>query len=207
MLEQEESFKTKIILASASPRRKEIFERLGLDFKVMAAEDCVEQRSGDPARIVEENSIAKARDVLGRIGSRKDRYLVSGFDTIVNLKRRILGKPSDIEEAYSFISSLSGKVHRVISGVCIIDSMTGRCESDTEITEVRFRNIEPEEIRTYLAREDVLDKAGAYNIGGAGALLAEKINGCFFNVMGVPVFKFVDLLKRFNYKILDQSKE
>jgi len=207
MLEQEEGFKTKIILASASPRRKEIFERLRLDFEVIAAEGYVEQKSGDPARIVEENSIAKAHNVLGRISSRRDRYLVSGFDTIVNLKRRILGKPSDIEEAYSFISSLSGKVHRVISGICIIDSITGRCESDIEITEVRFKKLEPEEIRGYLEREDVLDKAGAYNIGGAGALLVEKINGCFFNVIGVPVFKFADLLERFNYKILDQSKE
>jgi septum formation protein len=207
MLEQEEGFKTKIILASASPRRREIFEHLGLDFEVMAAESCVEQKSGDPARIVKENSIAKARDVLGRIGNRRDRYLVSGFDTIVNLKRRILGKPSNIEEAYFFISSLSGKVHRVISGVCIIDSMTGRCESDIEVTEVRFKKLGPEEIRGYLAREDVLDKAGAYNIGGAGALLVEKINGCFFNIIGVPVYKFVYLLERFNYKILDQSKE
>lgn len=207
MLEQEEGFKTKIILASASPRRREIFEHLWLDFEVIAAEGYVEQKSGDPARIVEENSIAKARYVLGKIGNRRDRYLVSGFDTIVNLEGRVLGKPSDIEEAYSFISNLSGKVHKVISGICIIDSITGRCESDTEVTEVKFRSMKPEEIRTYLMREDVLDKAGAYNIGGAGALLVEKINGCFFNVIGVPVFKFVDLLKRFNYKILDQSKE
>ena len=207
MLEQEEGLKTKIILASASPRRKEIFEYLGLDFEIMIPENCVEEKYGDPSGVVEKNSIAKAQDVLRRIRHRNDRYLISGFDTIICLKRMILGKPSDIEEAYSFINILSGKVHRVISGICIIDSITGRHEFSIEITEVKFKNIEPERIRSYLQREDVLDKAGAYNIGGAGALLVEKINGCFFNIMGVPVFRFIDLLERFDYKILDQSKE
>ncbi|MCD4669103.1 MAG: Maf family protein [Actinomycetia bacterium] len=178
MLGQEEGHKTKIILASTSPRRREIFEHLGLDFEIMIPEGCVEQKSGDPVRLVKRNSIAKARDVLKRIGDRKGRYLISGFDTIVSFKRKILGKPSDTEEAYSFISFLSGKVHRVISGVCIIDSITGRYESDIEITEVKFRSIGPEEIRSYLAGEDVLDKAGAYNISSTGALLVEKINGC-----------------------------
>lgn len=207
MLGQEEGHKTKIILASTSPRRREIFERLGLDFEIMIPEGCVEQKNGDPVRLVERNSIAKAQNVLKKIGDRKGRYLISGFDTIVSLKRRILGKPLNIEEAYSFIDFLSGKVHRVISGICIIDSKTGRYESDTEITEVKFRSMEPEEIKKYLAREDVMDKAGAYNIDGAGALLVEKINGCFFNAAGVPVFKFIDLLKKFDYKILDLSKE
>lgn len=207
MLGQEEGRKTKIILASASPRRREIFERMGLDFEIMIPEGCVEQKSGDPVRLAERNSIAKAQDVLKKIGDRKGRYLISGFDTIVSFKRRILGKPLNIEEAYSFIDFLSGKVHRVISGICIVDSVTGRYESDTGITEVKFRSMEPEDIKSYLAREDVMDKAGAYNIGGAGALLVEKINGCFFNVAGVPVFKFIDLLKKFDYKILDLSKE
>ena len=207
MLVQEEGHKTKIILASASPRRREIFERMGLDFEIMIPEGCVEQKSGDPARLVERNSIAKAQDVLKKIRDCKSRYLISSFDTVVSLKRKILGKPINIEEAYSFIDFLSGKVHRVISGICIADSITGRYESDIEITEVKFRSIEPEEIKSYLAREDVMDKAGAYNIGGAGALLIEKINGCFFNVAGVPVFKFIDLLKKFDYKILDLSKE
>jgi len=207
MLGQKEGFKTKIILASASPRRKEIFEHLGLDFEIMPAEGCVEEETGDPLKIAEKNSIAKARNVLEKISSRRDRYLVSGFDTIVNLKRMILGKPSDIEEAYSFISSLSGKIHRVISGICIIDSKTGRCESDTEITEVRFKKLGQEEIKSYIAREDTLDKAGAYNIAEAGALLVERINGCFFNIVGVPIFKYSALLEKFNYKILDQSKE
>lgn len=207
MLGQEEGRKTKIILASASPRRREIFERMGLDFEIMIPEGCVEQKSGDPVRLAERNSIAKAQDVLKKIGDRKGRYLISGFDTIVSFKRRILGKPLNIEEAYSFIDFLSGKVHRVISGICIVDSVTGRYESDIGITEVKFRSMEPEDIKSYLAREDVMDKAGAYNIGGAGALLVEKINGCFFNVAGVPVFKFIDLLKKFDYKILDLSKE
>jgi septum formation protein len=204
---QGEEPKIKIILASASPRRKEIFENLGFNFEVLFPEDYVEERHGDPVRIVLRNSIEKARDVLGRCRRPGYRYLVCSFDTVVYYKDRIFGKPGDIDQAYSFISMLSGRVHRVVSGVCIIDSKTGRFESDTEVTEVRFRELSGGEIRDYLARENVLDKAGAYNIGGPGALLVERIEGCFFNVMGVPVFKFIDLLKKFDYKILDHSKE
>jgi septum formation protein len=204
---QGEEPKIKIILASASPRRKKIFENLGFDFEVLFPEKHVEEVQGNPIRITVRNSIEKARSVLGRCRSRDYRYLVCGFDTVVYYKNRVFGKPSDPDQAYHFISMLSGRVHRVVSGACIIDSETGRLETDSEVTEVRFRKLGRAEIDYYISRENVLDKAGAYNIDGAGALLVERIEGCFFNVMGVPVFKFINLLRKFDFKILNHSKE
>ena len=205
--QEEEGLKTKILLASASPRRKQIFRDLGLDFEVALPDGSLEQKKGDPVRVAVENSVIKVRNVLENIRDGKTRYLISGFDTILYFKNKIFGKPLDTDEAFYFISTLSGKVHRIITGICIIDSITGRLVTGKEITKVGFRNLEPDEIRNYLAKESVLDKAGAYNIAGPGALLVEKVQGCLFNVIGVPVFKYMDLLERFDYKILYHSKE
>ena len=207
MFQQEEGLKTKILLASASPRRKGIFRDLGLDFEVAIPDGSLERKNGDPARIAVENSILKARNVLKDIRTRKWRYLVSGFDTIISSGKKIFGKPSDIEEAYSFIDAFSGKTHRVITGICVLDSVSGKYITDREISKVRFRNLKPDEIRNYLVREFVLDKAGAYNIAGPGALPVDKVQGCMFNIIGVPVFKYIGLLERFDYKILYHSKE
>lgn len=200
---QEEGLKTKIILASASPRRRDIFRDLGLDFKVVEPEGCREEMvNGHPVGVALTNSIKKARDALKTVHRGKVRYLVSGFDTIVYLGKRIFGKPGDLEEARSFIETLSGKVHRVVTGMCVIDSTTGKWATGREISRVRFSNLEPFEIRHYLESEYVLDKAGAYNIAGPGALLVREVKGSVFNIIGVPVFKYISLLKKFDYKIL-----
>jgi len=164
-------------------------------------------KGSDPVRTVIENSIIKARDVLRGISDRETRYLVSSFDTVVVLGNRILGKPSDIEEAYSFIETLSGKVHRVITGICVMESVSGIYVTGREISKVRFRELTSDEIKNYLKMEFVLDKAGAYNIAGPGAMLVEKVKGCLFNIIGLPVFKYFSLLERFDYKTLYHSKE
>lgn len=211
MLEQEEGLSTKIILASASPRRKQIFEIMGLDFETIIPVDCHEESGGDPYETVKSNSIAKVDNVFKGLRSRKSkvytgkkdpRFLISGFDTIVSVNNRILGKPSDQAEAYEFISMLAGKMHKVISGVCVLDCSTGKSGSSSGTTEVWFRELTESEIGNYISQNDVLDKAGAYNITGPGMMLVEKINGCFYNVAGIPVFKYIGLLKSFNYKIL-----
>jgi septum formation protein len=204
---QGEELKIKIILASASPRRKKIFENLGFDFEVLFPQEHVEERYGNPISVAVKNSIEKARSVFSRCRSGEGRYLICSFDTVVCYKNQIFGKPSNLEQAYRFISVLSGRIHRVVSGVCIMDGETGRFESGSEVTEVRFRKLDREEIDYYISLENVLDKAGAYNIDGAGALLVERINGCFFNVMGVPVFRFIEILRKFDFKILERSKE
>lgn len=211
MLGQEKGHKTKIILASASPRRKQVLETMGLEFEVIFPVDCREECQGDPYSMVIRNSISKAKNVFSGQGSarpelfsgNKDfRFLISSFDTIVSVGNRILGKPSGPEEAYEYISLLSGRVHRVISGVCVLDSITGKYECSSGTTQVWFRDLAGSEISNYILRGDVIDKAGAYNINGPGSVLVEKIKGCFFNVAGVPVFEYIGLLEKFNYKIL-----
>ena len=211
MLGQEEGHKTKIILASASPRRKQVFETMGLEFEVIVPVDCREEGQGSPYSIVCRNSISKAKNVFGGQGSRrlelfsgnKDfRFLISSFDTIVSIGNRILGKPSGPEEAYEYISLLSGRAHRVISGVCVLDSSTGKYKCSSGTTQVWFRDLTGSEVENYISHYDVMDKAGAYNINGPGSVLVEKIKGCFFNIAGVPVSEYIGLLKKFNYKIL-----
>jgi len=202
MSRQEEGLKTEIILASASPRRRDIFSSLGLDFKVVEPKRCREKVEGDPVNMAVANSILKVEEAAVAVRGGKVRYLVSGFDTIVYRGKSIFGKPRDTEEAYSFIEALSGKTHSVVTGICIRDSVTGKQLTGSEVSRVSFKDLEPLEIEEYLSREYVLDKAGAYNISGPGALLVKKLKGCLFNVIGVPVFKYISLLEEFDYNIL-----
>jgi len=212
---EEEDHKKKIILASASPRRREILKLLKLDFEVIEPEGYEEKQLRNPYRTVTYNSINKARNVYNYIkeyGSRSkkpdgaEQFLIAGFDTIISLGRRYLGKPADNGEAIEFLNILSGKVHRVISGVCVLDSISGKFYSDTESTRVKFRKLTTKEIERYIDKEDALDKAGAYNIFGRGSLLVEKIDGCFYNVAGLPVVKFANLLKKFEFKVIGKLR-
>jgi len=209
---EEGGFKKKLILASASPRRKKVLELLKLDFEVIKPEDFEEERLKDPYRTVVQNSIAKARSVYNYLKKREHGgesksypggFLIAGFDTIIYINRRILGKPSGMEEAIGFLKVLSGKIHLAISGVCIMDSVSGKYIYDTETTRVKFRKITMAEIEKYVNKEVVTDKAGAYDVSGYGSLLVEKINGCFFNIAGFPVSRFVDLLGKSGFNVID----
>ncbi len=211
---EEEDHRKKIILASTSPRRKEILELLDLDFRVLEPGGFKEKQEGDLLEVVIHNSICKARDVYGSIKSKESGktggtggYLIAGFDTVVFINNRVYGKPADREEAYRFIKMFSGKTHRVVSGVCIFDSISGRYVTGSEATKVKFRDMGDADIRDYVSREHTLDKAGGYNINGFGAILVEKISGCFFNAAGLPVYRFISLLEKFNYKVLSEVKE
>ncbi len=208
---EEEGHRKKIILASASLRRKEILKLLKLDFKVIEPKDCEERQFKNPYKTVIQNSIIKAKNVYNYIKehSLKEQdvyygkgFLIAGFDTIIYMNRRYMGKPASVKKAIEFLNILSGRVHRVISGVCVLDSVSGKYRFNTETTKVRFRKLTVEEIKAYVGKEDVLDKAGAYNIFGFGSLLVEKIYGCFFNVAGLPVIKFIDLLRDFEFSVI-----
>lgn len=208
---KQERFKKRIILASASPRRSEILKILKIDYKVVKPEGCREVLFKDPYKTVISNSIIKAKNVYNNIkkdlperngSDYKDGFLIAGFDTVVYFKRQCFGKPESIEEAEKFLLVLSGSVHKVISGVCVLEGISGECRFDTETTRVKFRRLKPKEIKAYLDKEEVLDKAGAYNIFGPGSLLVEKVSGCFFNAAGLPVIKFVDLLEGFGFKVI-----
>jgi len=201
----------KIILASASPRRRKVLKLLKLDFEVIKPGGFTEVQFKDPYVMVVQNSIIKAKSAYNYIKEKKFKkgvqdypagFLIAGFDTVVYTGKRILGKPVNKDQAARFLSILSGKVHKVISGICIFDGFSGKYDCDTESTDVKFRKLTEEEIRSYLEKEDVLDKAGAYNVSGYGSLLIERINGCFYNIVGLPVNKFVDMLREFDFDVI-----
>jgi len=206
-LEEEEANNPErvIILASSSPRRKRILEQLDIDFDVMKPVGAAEKNFKDPYKTVKYNSSLKAKFIYNHviINSLKHKSsIIAGFDTVVFFRDKYLGKPSSHNEAFDYIKLLSGNVHSVITGLTIIDILSKKTFTDSETTEVRFRKLKDREIESYLKIESVYDKAGAYDISGLGSMLVEKINGCFFNVAGLPVFRFIKLLEKVNYKIL-----
>jgi MAF protein len=201
----QDNISRKIILASGSPRRKKILENLKIVFDVIKPSGTVEKFFKNPRKTVVYNSSIKAQFVYNHVIMNNSGYgncIVAGFDTIVYFDGRHLGKPADIGQAFGFLETLSGNIHRVITGVSVIECRTGRIISGSETTLVKFRSLSSGQIDNYLSVEDVSDKAGAYDISGYGAVLVEKINGCFYNVAGLPVFRFFELLERFDYKIL-----
>jgi septum formation protein len=173
-----------IILASGSPRRKELLARLGLTFSVVPAQ--IEENistSQLPQELTQEIAFQKARYVSKRI----KKGLIIGADTIVVLEDHLLGKPVNEEDAFNKLSLLNGKRHEVITGLCVIDATSGDVQMEAEITRVYFRKITDNEIRGYIASGECMDKAGAYAIQGRGAIFVDRIEGCYYNVVGLPL--------------------
>jgi len=181
-----------LILASTSPRRKEILKLSGYDFTVISP-DCEESiPETTPEEYVVELSRRKARAA----GVISEHAVVIGADTVVYLDR-ILGKPSDEESARLMLRKLSGKVHTVYTGVTVMDSDTNYIRSFYEATEVEFYALTEEEIDAYIRTGKPMDKAGAYGIQGRGAVLVKRINGDYYNVVGLPLAHLVQVLKEF----------
>ena len=129
--------------------------------------------------------------------------IVIGADTVVVLDGEILGKPSDASEALSMLTKLSGKPHRVITGLAVIDTVSGKKHVEYETTLVYFKNLDKDEINAYIDCGEYSDKAGSYAIQGKGSLLVEKIEGCYFNVVGLPISRLNSILRRhFDLKLL-----
>lgn len=189
-----------IILASASPRRKELLQQVGIPFVVQPSE--VDETGilleGSPESKVEKLAYEKAADVAARNTS----GLVLGADTIVEYENEIFGKPVDKEDAFRMLSILQGKKHSVITGIALIDCSTGICQKSHEITGVTFAKLTDSEIEAYIATGEPYDKAGAYAIQGVGALLVEGINGCYSNVVGLPIMRLRKMLKKFGVSLL-----
>ena len=180
-----------IILASQSPRRKELMGQIGLKFKVVSPNvDEHVEGNPSPAQLVEELSLRKAQAVARQAG---EDELIIAADTVVALEGVVLGKPKTERDAFSMLSALSGNRHYVYTGVTIIQG--GRTETQHEVTTVTFRELEPDEISHYIATGEPMDKAGAYGIQGYGALLVEGIRGDYYNVMGLPVCRLGGLLR------------
>jgi len=188
-----------IILASASPRRRELLERMGIDeFEIVVSDADESLEEGlPPSAQVEALSQRKAAAVAAEA---EPGSLVIAADTVVALEGTILGKPADEEDAFRMLSALSGVRHQVYTGVTVMrdDVVLTR----HEVTSVEFRSLEPEEVELYIATGECMDKAGAYGIQGYGALLVEGINGDYYNVMGLPVALLSQMLKEFGVDCL-----
>ena len=168
----------KIILASASPRRKELLEQIGLEFSIMPSYAKETYKETRPDKIVEELSALKAIDVADRLD---DSYIVIGADTIVVADEKILGKPKDEKDAFLMLESLQGKTHQVYSGVTLVVS-----HGDKKIIK-RFHEKTKEQIKAYIATGEPMDKAGAYAIQGFFAQYIKGIVGDYYNVVGLPL--------------------
>ena len=179
--------KSKIILASKSPRRTEILSMIGIDFKVIPS-DIKEEVNGR----VPKNKIAEflSRKKAEKISIRHPNDIIIGADTIIILKGEIFGKPKHKEESKEMLKALSGNSHKVITGVTIMNKSMGAIKTFSEITEVIVRKIPINQIEYYINNFNTLDKAGSYGIQEWFSIWIEKINGCYYNVMGLPASKF-----------------
>lgn len=188
-----------IILASQSPRRRELLERVGLkEFQVISPDVDERVEPGlSPAGMVEELSLRKARAAADKTGP---DGLIIAADTVVALDGAVLGKPRDREDAFAMLSALSGREHRVYTGVSVLRG--DRAVTEHEETAVCFRELAPVEIWGYIATGEPMDKAGAYGIQGVGALLVRGIRGDYCNVVGLPVFRLGRMLARFGVEPL-----
>lgn len=187
----------KIVLASSSPRRRELLKTAGLDFEI-DVEGVEEIVQGD---CVEEIVCSLAEQKCSPVALRRPNDCVIGADTVVALNDKILGKPKDREDAKSMLRALSGNEHAVYTGVCI--AANGKKNIFCEETKVRFFDLTDEEIEKYVATNEPMDKAGAYGIQGYGCTLVEGIDGDYFNVVGLPVAKTVRAIRA----IIENCKE
>ncbi len=204
-----ESMKKRIILGSASPRRRELLEQIGLEFEIVVSDAREHYKSTRPEDIVRELALMKAEHVAKEVERReKERaeqasipgldtgeahlrnVVILGADTIVVLDGQILGKPSDEEAAFSMLKSLQGRMHQVYTGVAVLNfdgSGSLRTISHAEETKVYVHEMTDEEIRRYIAAGESMDKAGAYGVQGRFAAFIDRIEGDYYNVVGLPV--------------------
>ena len=193
-----------IILASNSPRRRELLERIGITDFTVAAQDVDEsvEPGLSPADTVERLSLRKARAAARKFSP--DDMIIAA-DTVVALDGDVLGKPRDGDHAFAMLSALSGRENRVYTGVTVLRG--DKAVTQHEETAVTFRELSPDEIRGYIATGEPMDKAGAYGIQGVGALLVSGIRGDYSNVMGLPVFRLGRILSGFGLDLLQRSAE
>jgi len=188
-----------IILASGSPRRKALLEQVGLDFIVetRTQEEALDANM-DPQTLACRISLQKANSVAGFY---PDAVIIAA-DTFGVIDGKIIGKPHSPEEAVEMLTLLSGRSHSVITGYTVRDTGTGKTVSRSVETLVYVKSLTSSEIEAYVKSGEPLDKAGAYAIQGLGALLIEKIEGDYFNVMGLPLFSLAATLKEFGISLL-----
>ena len=195
---ESDTVKRKIILASASPRRRELLAQIGAEFEVRVSDKEEIYRSHRPEEIVKELALMKAENA-GAENSELRNIIVIGADTVVVLDGQILGKPKDEEDAADMLSRLQGRAHEVYTGTAILDyDEEGRRSVVNQAvrTEVHVHAMEEAEIRRYIATGEPMDKAGAYGIQGRFAAFIDQIEGDYYNVVGLPVSSMYQELKK-----------
>ncbi len=180
-----------LVLASTSPRRASLLRQLEIAFEVVDPGDVENSESSDPIMHVRENALKKVEAVSARY---PDRIVVAA-DTIVVLDGRIIEKPKDADDAKRMLLVLSGRIHTVISAVAVVIKEKSLCDIQTEETKVSMRRLGEDEIDAYVATGEPMDKAGAYAAQGIGAVTIEGVEGCFYNVVGLPLSLLHDMLK------------
>jgi len=184
----------KIILASNSPRRRELLTQIGLSFTVSPAD--ADERVM-PGESPEAYAVRVALDKARIAADRAREGLVIAADTIVVVGDSVLGKPADARDAEDMLALLAGKEHRVITALAVMDAGTARSVTRTSVTKVWFRDLTTREIEAYVATGEPMDKAGAYGIQERGALLVDRIEGCYSNVVGLPLSLLGEMLREF----------
>ncbi|HZJ18224.1 MAG TPA: Maf family protein [Patescibacteria group bacterium] len=193
----------KIILASKSPRRKQLLESIKLKFEVVVSdfnESLIKEK--DPRKLVEEISKQKAKTVAGKY---KDAMIIAA-DTTVVLDKKIIGKPTSIDNAREILQKLSGRGHKVITGFTILDAKTKKSVTKSVASRVYFKKLTKKEIEAYIKTGEPMDKAGAYGVQDKAGAFIEKIEGDFFNVVGLPIFSVCKTLLEFGINITSHWK-
>jgi septum formation protein len=189
----------KIILASSSPRRKQILEQVGLKFTVEVSDYEENPIPGmSPSKFVETLSLGKAKAVA----KNHNDAIIIGADTAVFIDNKILGKPKTKEEAREMLNKLSGETHSVFTGFTVIDTKNNKIITDHIETKIKFKNLSDEEIAGYIKTGEPMDKAGAYGVQDRGALFVEYIEGDYANITGLPIVKIFEILKTLGIDIL-----
>jgi septum formation protein len=186
--------KIPVYLASKSPRRRNLLKLLNLEFESFSVDSAEELMDGEhPIKTVKRLSLEK----LDLAKERVEKGIIITADTIVVLDKKIIGKPKNKKDAMKILKYLSGKTHTVYTGFSIYNSVTGQQYTDYEKTKVTFRDLDEKEIKDYIETGSPMDKAGAYGIqDDFGAVFVKKINGCYYNVVGLPLAKVYNILKR-----------
>lgn len=184
----------RIILASNSPRRKELLAQIGLTFTVVPADI---DETALPGESPKDYAVRVALDKARMVAKREGEGIVIAADTIVVVGDAILGKPRDAADARRMLTELSGRVHEVVTGIALMDAAIGRSAVRTSVTRVWFRDLSDRDIETYVVTGEPLDKAGAYGIQERGAMLVERIEGCYSNVVGLPLSLLGEMLREF----------
>lgn len=189
----------KLILASGSPRRKELLEQLGLKFDVVASGYAEDMGRKLPPRKL---AVVLSRGKAEAVARNRKNAVVIAADTFVVFKNELLGKPHTPAEAERMLAKISGRTLSVITGFTVMDADTRKRVSRSVEMKVKIKNLSKSEIRNYVASGEPFDKAGAFAVQGRGAAIVERIEGDFFSVVGLPLFDLTGVLKRFGVRVL-----